>query len=73
MPISEATATCAMGLANDTKAVVDSRAKVIGVNGLRVVDASAFPFSPPGHPASLVFGLAERMADWMKEDFAAGL
>jgi len=73
MSIWEATATCAMGLANDTKAVVDSRAKVIGVNGLRVVDASALPFSSPGHPASLVFGLAERVADWMKEDFAAGL
>jgi choline dehydrogenase len=73
MPILEATATCAMGLANDTKAVVDSRAKVIGVNGLRVVDASALPFSPPGHPASLVFGLAKRVADWMKEDFATGL
>jgi choline dehydrogenase len=62
-----------MELENDTRAVVDSRAKAIGVNGLRVVDASALHFSPPGHPASFVFALAEMVADWMKEDFAAGL
>jgi choline dehydrogenase len=72
MPIWEATATCAMGKVNDTRAVVDSRARVIGVSNLRVVDASALPFSPPGHPASSVFGMAEMVADWMKEDFAAG-
>lgn len=72
MPIWEATASCAMGMANDTNAVVDSRARVIGVSGLRVVDASAFPFTLPGHPGATVFGLAERVADWMKEDFAAG-
>jgi choline dehydrogenase-like flavoprotein len=33
-------------------AVVDSRARVFGVNRLRVVDASAIPFLPPGHPQS---------------------
>ena len=35
-------------------AVVDSRARVFGVKGVRVVDASAFPFLPPGHPQSTV-------------------
>jgi choline dehydrogenase len=35
-------------------AVVDSRARVIGVEGLRVVDASAFAVLPPGHPQSMV-------------------
>ena len=43
-----------MGLANDSMAVVDSRARVFGVSGLRVVDASAFPFLPPGHPQATV-------------------
>jgi choline dehydrogenase len=43
-----------MGLKNDTEAVVDSRARVYGVSGLRVVDASSFPNSPPGHPMSTV-------------------
>jgi choline dehydrogenase-like flavoprotein len=44
--------TCKMGRADDRMAVVDSRARVFGVNRLRVVDASAFPFLPPGHPQS---------------------
>jgi hypothetical protein len=33
---------------------VDSKARVIGVKGLRVVDASAFAVLPPGHPQSTV-------------------
>ncbi|KAF2621489.1 GMC oxidoreductase [Macroventuria anomochaeta] len=43
-------------------AVVDYKARVIGVNSLRVVDASAFPFLPPGHPQATVFALAEKIA-----------
>ena len=39
---------------NDTTAVVDSRARVFGVTGLRVVDASSFALLPPGHPMSSV-------------------
>ena len=35
-------------------AVVDSHARVFGVGKLRVVDASAFPFMPPGHPQATV-------------------
>ncbi|KAJ9604780.1 hypothetical protein H2200_010895 [Cladophialophora chaetospira] len=58
-----ASATNKMGKINDTMAVVDSRAKVIGVQGLRVVDASAFPFLPPGQPQSVVYALAEKIAD----------
>ena len=69
MPIWEATATCAMGKANDTEEVVDSRGRVYGVNNLRVVEASALPFSPPGHPASGVFAMAELIADDMKKTF----
>lgn len=47
---------------NDTMAVVDSKARVIGVENLRVVDASAFALSPPGHPQSTVYGFAEKIA-----------
>lgn len=54
LSIFHASATNAMGKRTDSNAVVDSAAKVIGVNGLRVVDASAFPFLPPGHPQSTV-------------------
>ena len=49
-----ASCTCRMGRRNDRMAVVDSRARVIGVEGLRVVDASSFALLPPGHPQSTV-------------------
>ena len=52
-----------MGRPNDAKAVVDSKARVFGVTGLRVVDASAFPMLPPGHPQATVYMLAEKIAD----------
>jgi 5-(hydroxymethyl)furfural/furfural oxidase len=35
--------TCRLGGTNQTDAVVDSRCRVIGIDGLRVVDASIFP------------------------------
>jgi choline dehydrogenase-like flavoprotein len=43
-----------MGVETDSMAVVDSHARVYGVQGLRVVDASAFPLLPPGHPQSTI-------------------
>ena len=52
--IDHAAGTCKMGMVGDADAVVDSQARVFGVEGLRVVDASAFPFLPPGHPQSTV-------------------
>lgn len=57
-----AACTCRMGRANDTIAVVDPSARVIGVQNLRVVDASAFAILPPGHPVSTVYGLAEKIS-----------
>lgn len=56
-----------MGLTNDTMAVVDSHARVIGVRNLRVVDASSFALLPPGHPVSTVYGLAEKISADMLE------
>ena len=49
-----ASCTCKMGKADDEMAVVDSKARVYGVSNLRVVDASAFPFLPPGQPQATV-------------------
>ena len=43
-----------MGTSQDPMAVVDSHARVFGTEALRVVDASTFPFLPPGHPQSTV-------------------
>ncbi|KAJ5154272.1 Glucose-methanol-choline oxidoreductase [Penicillium coprophilum] len=61
--VYHASATCKMGRKNDTMAVVDSHANVYDVQGLKVVDASSFPFLPPGHPQSLVYAFAEKIAD----------
>ncbi|PYI09685.1 GMC oxidoreductase [Aspergillus sclerotiicarbonarius CBS 121057] len=62
MTVYHASCTCKMGVRNDSMAVVDSHARVFGVEGLRVVDASAFPFLPPGHPQSVAYMLAEKIA-----------
>jgi len=66
-----ASCTCAMGKIEDPMAVVDSKARVIGVNALRVVDASAFPFLPPGHPQATVYALGEKIAADVLADAAS--
>lgn len=59
-----ASGTCKMGKGEDVDpmAVVDSRARVFGVEGLRVVDASSFPFAVPANPQSTVYMFAEKIA-----------
>lgn len=54
MTVWHASCTCKMGRRDDPGAVVDSQTRVYGVKNLRVVDASAFPLLPPGHPQSAV-------------------
>ncbi|SLM40204.1 Glucose-methanol-choline oxidoreductase, N-terminal [Lasallia pustulata] len=65
-PLHHASVTCAMGQSSDPNAVIDSNFKVFGVQGLRVVDASAFALLPPGNPQSTVYMLAEKLADDIK-------
>ncbi|KAI5369186.1 putative glucose-methanol-choline oxidoreductase, FAD/NAD(P)-binding domain superfamily [Septoria linicola] len=60
---AHAAATNKMGRPSNSMAVIDSKAKVYGVQNLRVVDASAFPFLPPGQPQATVYMLAEKIAD----------
>lgn len=52
--VYHAAATNKMGKKDDKMAVVDSKCRVYGVKRLRVVDASSFPFLPPGHPMSTI-------------------
>lgn len=67
VPVWHAAGTCAMGEPTNPDAVVDSNAKVIGVQNLRVVDASIFPTLPPGHPQSTCYMVAEKIAAAIKD------
>ena len=54
--------TCKMGKADDPMAVVDSELRVIGVAGLRVIDASVMPNITSGNTNSPTLMIAEKAA-----------
>lgn len=58
-----------MGPLNDPTAVVDPTLKVIGIKGLRVVDASIMPVIPTGHTNAIVFMIGEKASDMIKDDW----
>lgn len=60
--------TCAME-PRDKGGVVDARLKVYGTRNLRVVDASVVPLATRGTIQSLVYAVAEKAADMIKEDW----
>lgn len=62
--------TCAM-LPEDIGGVVDPRLKVYGTANVRVVDASVFPIIPRGNIVSVVYAVAEKAADILREDLAS--
>ena len=55
--------TCRMGAAEDRAAVVDPAGRVIGVEGLRVADASIMPSVPCANTNLSTIMIGEKIAD----------
>jgi choline dehydrogenase-like flavoprotein len=60
--------TAKMGLPSDPFAVVDERLRVIGLDRLRVIDASVMPTITSGNTNSPTLMIAEKGAAMLRED-----
>ena len=68
MSVWHVSGTCRMGQADDPMAVTDTEGRVIGAEGLRVVDASVMPNIPRANTNLPVLMLAEKLADAILQD-----
>lgn len=57
------TCTCKIGAADDPMAVVDTQCRVMGIDGLRIVDSSIFPSVPNGNTNAPTIMVGEKAAD----------
>ena len=57
--------TCRMGPDGDAMAVLDNRLRVRGLEGLRVIDASAMPFVPSANTNAPTMALADRAMSFL--------
>ncbi len=62
--------TARMGADDDGSAVLDTRLRVRGVAGLRVIDCAAMPAIPSGNTNAPVMALASRAVDFIAADAA---
>jgi choline dehydrogenase-like flavoprotein len=61
--------SCRMGSESDPLAVVDPQLRVIGVSGLRVVDASVMPVVTTGNTRTPTNMIGEKAADMIKREW----
>jgi choline dehydrogenase len=50
----------------DLGGVVDGRLKLYGAQNVRIVDASVLPLQISAHLSSTLYGVAEKVADFIK-------
>ena len=63
--------TCSMGGREGIQGgVIDERLRVYGVKGLRVADASIMPLHIAAHPQATIYGIGEKAASLIREDWA---
>lgn len=67
-PMGHPAGTCRMGHASDPDAVVDAHCRVLGVEGLRVVDASIMPVITSANTNLSTIMIAEKAASMMLAD-----
>jgi choline dehydrogenase len=67
-----ASGTCKIGWPEDRMAVVDSRFRVFGTKGLRIVDASVFPRIPGFFIVTPTYMISEKASDVIIQDARAG-
>jgi 5-(hydroxymethyl)furfural/furfural oxidase len=67
-----ASGTCRMGSADDPRSVVDPECRVIGVSGLRIIDASIMPTVVRANTHFTTVMIAEKMADELKRSRLRG-
>jgi choline dehydrogenase len=60
-----------MGPALDPTTVVDNRLNVHGIERIRVIDASVMPKLVAAHTCAPTVMIAERAADFIKEDWSS--
>jgi len=65
--------TCRMGAAGDSMAVVDDQLRVVGLEGLRVADASVIPVIVSGNTNAPSMMIGEKCADMIRTGAAVSL